>query len=158
MGGHISPEGTQVVEEPFEAEFATGCGMLVKKEVFETVGFFDEDYFVYCEDADFSFRARSAGFRIVHVPSALTWHHQSMDTKRNQGKWYRDYYVTRNKLLLVSKQTKGFRWLLFLGYFAVNQVFVPTLYYVLTAQFRRSAAIVLAVSDFISRRFGKRYA
>jgi hypothetical protein len=132
--------------------------MLVKKEVFEAVGLFDEDYFVYCEDADFSFRARSAGFRIVHVPSAVTWHHQSMDTKKNRGKWFRDYYATRNKLLLIRRQTRGFRWFLFLGYFAVKHLFVPSLYYALTAQFRRIAAIVSGVSDFISKRFGERYA
>ena len=47
-----------------ETEIATGCCMLVKKEVFEKVGLFDEKYFLYYEDADFSQRVKQKCFKI----------------------------------------------------------------------------------------------
>jgi GT2 family glycosyltransferase len=141
----------------FEEEFGSGCGMLVRQEVFGAVGLFNEEYFVYSEDADFSFGARKQGFKILHVPSAIAWHHQSSDTKRNKGKWFRDYYVTRNRLLLVRKQNQGVGWILFLGYFGLRHLFIPIGYFLLTAQLRRISALILGVVDFFSGRFGERY-
>ncbi len=43
-------------DEEKETDFATGCAMLVKREVFNKIGFFDPVYFAYFEDADFSQR------------------------------------------------------------------------------------------------------
>lgn len=55
-------------------ESLTGCGLLVRREVFERVGELDEGYFAYVEDADFCARAAAAGFRGVYVPSAVMEH------------------------------------------------------------------------------------
>jgi GT2 family glycosyltransferase len=52
----------------------TGCGLLVKREVFERVGLFDEEYFAYVEDADFALRAREAGYRCAYEPAAVFVH------------------------------------------------------------------------------------
>jgi GT2 family glycosyltransferase len=57
-----------------ERDYATGCALLVQREVFEKVGLFDERYFAYYEDMDFSFRVREAGWRIILVPEARLWH------------------------------------------------------------------------------------
>jgi len=58
-------------------KYISGAAMLVKKEVFEKIGFFDESYFLYFEDADFCFRARKVGFllsdstaKLIHDESA----------------------------------------------------------------------------------------
>jgi GT2 family glycosyltransferase len=141
-----------------EHDFATGCCMLVRQDVFKAIGLFDEDYFIYSEDADFSFRARNAGYRIVHVPSARAWHQQSADTRRNRGKWFRDYYATRNRLLLIQRRIHGFKWLVFLGYFVVRYLVVAMTYFLVTLQFRRIQAVAQGVSDFVGGRFGERYA
>ena len=55
-------------------EYVTGCAMLIKKEVFKDTGLFDEDYFLYYEDADFCLRARKKGFRsaVVNPPKFFT--------------------------------------------------------------------------------------
>ena len=45
-------------EEVQERDYATGCALLVQREVFEKVGLFDERYFAYYEDMDFSFRVK----------------------------------------------------------------------------------------------------
>ena len=61
-------------DEVRERDYVTGCALLVQREVFEKVGLFDERYFAYYEDMDFSFRVRKAGFRMRLVPKALLWH------------------------------------------------------------------------------------
>ena len=46
-----------------EVEFATGCCMMIKRKVIDKIGLFDPRYYLYLEDADFSVRARRAGYR-----------------------------------------------------------------------------------------------
>jgi len=52
---------------------SSGC-CIVRKEVFEEVGGFDSDYFIYDDDTDFSLRTRLLGYKVVLVPSAVIVH------------------------------------------------------------------------------------
>ncbi|HWY79892.1 MAG TPA: glycosyltransferase family 2 protein, partial [Candidatus Sulfotelmatobacter sp.] len=52
-----------------ETLFATGCCMLIKKEVLKKIGVFDNRYFLYYEDADFNERVKRAGYKIYYVPT-----------------------------------------------------------------------------------------
>lgn len=45
-----------------------------KSGIFKSVGFFDETFFAYFEDIDFSFRAQSAGFKCLYEPKAVCFH------------------------------------------------------------------------------------
>ena len=85
-----------------KTEFASGCCMLIKKEVFEKVGMFDEKYFLYYEDADFNQRVKKAGFDIYYVPSASLIHVNAASTG-GSGSVLQDYYITRNRLLFGIK-------------------------------------------------------
>lgn len=78
-------------------DFASGCGMLIRKEVFEKVGFFDERYFLYLEDVDLCQRAKLAGFKILYIPRAVLWHLNAGSSA--VGGSLHDYYLTRNRLL-----------------------------------------------------------
>ncbi len=72
-----------------EVDYATGCAMLVKREVFERIGLFDPAFFMYHEDYDFSARVRRGGYRIVYVPQAVMWHKVSASTgEESPLKWY----------------------------------------------------------------------
>jgi len=82
-------------------DFASGCGMLIKKEVFEKVGFLDEKYFLYLEDVDFCQRAKKAGFKIFYTPTAKLWHLNASSSE--VGGPLHDYYLTRNRLLFGFK-------------------------------------------------------
>lgn len=63
-----------------DIDYATGCAMLVRREVFEKAGYLDPAYQAYFEDADFCVRAREAGFRIRYAPAAKVWHRISAST------------------------------------------------------------------------------
>jgi len=70
--------------QPFAADYVTACGMLIRRTVFETIGLFDEAYFMYFEDADFCRRARQAGFGIVCAPAARMWHKVSLSASKDK--------------------------------------------------------------------------
>lgn len=62
---------------PYRTEFLSGCALMIRQKIFETVGVLDEDYFLYYEDADLSVRIRTAGFDVLVVPTAVVRHLES---------------------------------------------------------------------------------
>ena len=81
-----------------QTDFASGCCMLVKKEVVEKIGYLDERYFLYYEDNDYSQRAKNKGFKIFYEPKAFLWH-KNAGSVGGSGSTLQDYYITRNRLL-----------------------------------------------------------
>lgn len=85
-------------DDILETQFASGCCMFIKKAVFDKVGLFDNKYFLYYEDADFSERVKKADFKIAYVPKAALWH-KNAGSAGGSGSKLQDYYITRNRLL-----------------------------------------------------------
>lgn len=85
-----------------ETDFATGCCMLIKKEVFEKIGFFDNQYFLYWEDIDFCYRSRLAGFKVCFSPNAVMWH-KNAASSGGAGQNTSIYYQERNRLIFAFK-------------------------------------------------------
>lgn len=55
---------------PKEVDYIDTCAILVKRAVFEQIGFLNRDYFINFDDMDLNMRTRKAGFKIVYVPTA----------------------------------------------------------------------------------------
>ncbi len=85
-----------------KTDYASGCCMMIKKEVFESVGFFDDDYFLYYEDNDLCQRAKKKGFESYYQPKAILWH-LNAGSAGGSGSKLQDYYITRNRLLFGFK-------------------------------------------------------
>ena len=81
-----------------ETDFATGACFLIKREVLERVGFFDDKYFLYYEDSDLGQRIRRAGYEIIYAPDAVLWHSNAV-AAGGSGSPLQDYYISRNRLL-----------------------------------------------------------
>ena len=64
-------------------DFASGAAMLVKHEVFERIGRFREDYFLYGDDLEFCWRARVAGYRVGVAEQSICYHKYSPLNVRN---------------------------------------------------------------------------
>jgi GT2 family glycosyltransferase len=78
--------------------YASGGAVLLRAELLQRYGLWDEDYFLYHEDIEYSLRLRSVGYRIVVVPDAVLYHHY--DFGRNPKKWF---FMERNRFgLLLS--------------------------------------------------------
>lgn len=65
-------------DTPRPIDYATGCCILAKREVVERIGGLDEAFFMYAEDADWSMRARRAGYTVCYEPRARVWHKLSV--------------------------------------------------------------------------------
>ncbi len=63
-----------------ETEFVTGCCMCFDKSVVEKVGWWDESYFLYFEDADYCERAKHKGVHLYYDPLIQLWHKNAQST------------------------------------------------------------------------------
>jgi GT2 family glycosyltransferase len=78
-------EKTTTAPEAGEVFGATGGASLYKIEVFKQIGLFDEDFFLYFEDVDISFRAQLAGWKVTYNPKAIAYHKQGASSKKIPG-------------------------------------------------------------------------
>ena len=83
-----------------DVDYVTGCALLIRRDVIETVGILDERFFAYWEEVEWCARARAAGFRIVYVPAARVWHGLRQHD-RETSRFYQ-YLMTRNRLLYLE--------------------------------------------------------
>jgi GT2 family glycosyltransferase len=84
-----------------EVTAASGCALLVRREVFERCGLLDEAYFFSFEDVEFCLRARASGFMTVCVSAATVLHKGSGSI--GAGSPRRIYYGVRNHLRLAQQ-------------------------------------------------------
>ena len=66
---------------PSKVESISGACMMMRRQVFEAVGFFTEDYFMYAEDLDLCWKVRRAGFASYYVPEATVVHHAGKSSR-----------------------------------------------------------------------------
>lgn len=105
-----SLEGTATVD------YAITSGNLVRLDLFDDVGYYDEGLFIDCIDFDFSLRVRAAGSRIVRVGGAFL-HHELGDSP-SSGRWLarshtyhsplRRYYIYRNYLYIAKRYLRRY--------------------------------------------------
>lgn len=74
-----------------------GSCMMIRRAVIEQIGYLDERFFAYQEDADFCFRTREAGWQIFYMPEAQIIHYGGLGGSRVQPyrsiiEWHRSYY------------------------------------------------------------------
>lgn len=75
-----------------------GCLQLIRAEVFEKIGLYEEKYFLYMEDTDFCYRANKAGYKLIYVSSSKIYHKVSSSTGGQNSPTHL-YYMARNRLL-----------------------------------------------------------
>lgn len=67
-------------DDPHPTDWVNGASMMVRREVFETIGLMDEGYFLYFEETDFCRRARRFGWPVWHVPASRVVHLEGQST------------------------------------------------------------------------------
>jgi GT2 family glycosyltransferase len=104
--GYGADRGFQQVDEgQFDARedvFAfCGNGAAFRREVLDQVGLFDDDFFLYYEDTDLSWRVQAAGWRIRYEPAAILRHHHAASSGEASPVF--QFHVQRNRLLMLTK-------------------------------------------------------
>ncbi|HET7720268.1 MAG TPA: hypothetical protein VFK43_09905, partial [Acidimicrobiales bacterium] len=78
-----------------------GAAVLLSREYLETVGLFEDRYFLYYEDFDLSWRGRAEGWRYLYVPASVVRHVHSASSV--EGSRLFQHYDERNRLLTLTR-------------------------------------------------------
>ena len=99
------------LDEVTETAYPHGACMMIRKSVLEELGLLYEGYFLYYEELDFAERVKRAGYKIYFQPNSSILHKESISTGKNSP--LKTYYMNRNRLLFVRRNSSGIT--LFLG-------------------------------------------
>jgi GT2 family glycosyltransferase len=137
-------------DETETVDSLTGCGLLVRRAVFEKVGLLDESYFAYVEDADFALRAAEAGFRCVYEPTAVFEHKGGGST--GGGYSVGRKYLTAHGAARFLRRHGAFR--LWANFIVFDVLLWPLLFVVACLKGERKAAVAKlkgTIDGFLSR-------
>jgi len=121
---------------------ACAAAVLYRKKIFEKLGYFDEDFFAYLEDVDFSLRAHLTGEKCLFVPKAIVYHRGGATRKRMGN--FKTRMDAKNWIFIVVKNYPIGR---FIRYFP--QIFIERLRN-LSGLIKQSAWWKVAWSVFIT--------
>lgn len=84
-------------DKKVETDVVNGACALIRREVVEDIGPMADEYFLYWEDADYSVRAKRAGWKVMYTPVTELWHKVSKAS--GIGSELNDYFLTRNRMV-----------------------------------------------------------
>jgi len=122
---------------------AKSAGMFIRKDVFDKIGGFDEDYFIFLEETDLGWRCWLAGYEVIFCPLSIVYHHFSA-TKDIVDKDFNNYLARfhgpKNYIMTLYKNLSG-RYLLKILPIHIFLWFCLSFYLLLTGNFISSSNI-----------------
>ncbi len=102
--GLLDVDQYQDPEPVFGSIFAA---VLLKKEPFEQINLFDEDFFTYGEDFDVCYRAHVLGYSFYMIPKAVIYHKYRGSSREDRDPLWAYYYFLRNYYFMLFKNLSG---------------------------------------------------
>ena len=133
-------------DTPRQTAFAHGAAMMARRDTVNKVGLMPECYFLYYEEMDWSMMMKRNGYQIWYEPSATVYHKESQSTGANSP--LKTYYLTRNRLLFIKRNSEHFRLLSYL-YMICIVATRDILKNILCAKPKLAQATIKGVIDFL---------
>ncbi len=140
--GFFKKDGPEFNREKYVFSTKGAC-MLIRKEIIEEIGLFDEDFGSYFEESDFCWRVWLAGWKVIYYPGVSIKHKLAFSAKR-RNPFLITYDSYKNRICSILKNLELKNMLKILSaHFLVLEVL--TIYFLLKLQFRRAWIIQKAI-------------
>ncbi len=106
--------------EPMPTAYVHGAAMMVRREVLDSAGFMDADYFLYYEELDWGERMRRAGWELWVEPRARVWHDESHTIGADSP--LKVFFLNRNRWRFMWRNRAGWQAPAFAVWFLVVAV------------------------------------
>ena len=140
--GHLS------MKETNEIEILSGAFMLMRKEALDKAGLLDEDFFMYGEDIDLSYRILKAGYKNYYFPHTTIIHYKGESTKKDSV----NYVVVFYKAMIIFAKKHFSQKNARMFSFLIHMAIVFRAFIALVQQFIRNAFVPLL--DFVVTYIG----
>lgn len=88
---------------PWRVEALSGASIMIKRSIFEIIGSFSEDYFMYAEDIDLSMKIQQNDHKLLYVPNACIIHHGGGSTHARKTNKFSTVLGRESMLILLNK-------------------------------------------------------
>ena len=133
-------------DTPRQTAFAHGAAMMARRDTVNKVGLIPECYFLYYEEMDWSMMMKRNGYQIWYEPSATVYHKESQSTGANSP--LKTYYLTRNRLLFIKRNSEQFRLLSYIYLICVVGA-IDIIKNTLCGKIKIAQATINGIIDFI---------
>lgn len=82
--------------QPIEVGYITGADFMIRKDIFDKVGGFDKDFFMYCEESELCNRVRKLGLKIVNCPTSKIIHYEGSSTNNDNNSFNERQFALKN--------------------------------------------------------------
>lgn len=134
-------------------DWATGCCILIPRQVIEKVGSLKQSYFAYFEDVDWSLRIRKAGYSIYLASKSIIYHEGGASSKKahNEGMISPTvfYLYCRNQLFLLRTHA-SFPFSIIAWVYHLGKYFLWMGYFCLKGRFIKMKAVARGIRDGIA--------
>lgn len=97
--------------EVAEVDWVSGAALVIRRELLDDIGPFDERFFMYCEDVDIAYRAKQAGWKVMYFPGATVVHLRARSSDQNPVRmivafhrsmylFFKKHYAERSSILV----------------------------------------------------------
>jgi GT2 family glycosyltransferase len=133
-------------------DWVSGCMTLIPRRVYDRLGGYYEEYYIYSEEWEYSLRVKKAGYRLVIASRARIFHKIGRSLPVMMPLSY--YYGTRNRLMLKRMYlSRSLRWP-FLAYFLLSRI-PRYIYFALQGRWDLVRAGSAAIRDYFIGKTGK---
>jgi GT2 family glycosyltransferase len=88
-------------DQTHQIEILCGAFMMLRKSALDEVGLLDEDFFMYGEDIDMSYRLLNAGYKIIYYPETTIIHYKGESTKKGSMNYVLTFY---NAMIIFARK------------------------------------------------------
>ena len=112
LGYYRKDKGQLQRKKQKSIDWITGCAFMIRTEVLKKVGVLKQDFFIYYEDVDLSFRIKEAGYALAYEASSVVYHKTGMSHKSKEKlkEGYLNpkvhYLNARNRLFVLKEYTQ----------------------------------------------------
>jgi len=111
--------------KPEKVQAVSGACIMTKRNVFESIGMFSTDYFMYTEDIDLCYNIQRAGYNVYYINDATVVHHGGSSSKQTKGDNL-NYVLKRESIAKFLEKNNG-RYTAFLYRFSMTLVSIVRL-------------------------------
>jgi len=152
-GGRITLSGAKHYHrggyfKDFKTDFIYGCCIIVRTSAFKKLGCYREEYFMYWEDVDLSFRAKAAGMSLKCLGDVFIRHND----KPQYG--VMRYYHTRNALLFAKFNYSPMMKIVHRIYFFSFFLPVRVVFFLIKKKFKAVKYCIIGTKDFFNGKVG----
>lgn len=129
--------------KPFQIFSVKGASMMIKREVIEKIGLFDDDFWNYYEETDFCHRAWNSGYEVWYWPEAVCYHAMG-GTSLTFPNSYIQFHNFKNKMMSFIKNFEVGNLILVLPIFLVFNLIISVIW-IIQGKFSHSTSLIKAI-------------